>query len=84
MELVGLLIALLGFVIWLVILVLSIVVPLASLVFWIWMIIDCMKNEPSEDKDKLLWALVVILAYVVGAAIYFFVRRPQRIAQYGH
>lgn len=48
------------------------------LAFWIWMIVDCVKNEPSEGNDKVIWLLVIILAGGIGALIYFFVRRPQR------
>lgn len=52
-------------------------------IFWIWMIIDCATNEPSEGNDKVIWILVVILAGWIGAAIYYFVRRPERIKQFG-
>lgn len=47
-------------------------------VFWIWMLIDCATNEPSEGNDKLVWVLIILLTHVIGAAIYYFVRRPQR------
>ena len=58
-------------------------VALASTVFWIWMIIDCLTKEPSEGNDKIVWALVVILLGWIGAAIYFFARRPKRMATFG-
>lgn len=51
-------------------------------IFWIWMIIDCATNEPSEGNDKVVWILVVILAGWIGAAIYYFARRPERIRQF--
>lgn len=53
-------------------------------VFWIWMIIDCATNEPSEGNDKLVWILLIILTHIVGALIYYFVRRPQRKTALGH
>ena len=58
-------------------------VPLLALgllgtVFWIWMLIDCAMNEPSEGNDKLVWILVILFAHLLGALIYFFVRRPKR------
>ncbi|MBN2621627.1 PLDc N-terminal domain-containing protein [candidate division WOR-3 bacterium] len=52
-------------------------------IFWIWMIVDCATNEPSEGNDKVIWILVVILAGWIGGAIYYFVRRPERIKKFG-
>lgn len=52
-------------------------------VFWIWAIVDCASNEPSEGNDKIVWILVIVLTNWIGALIYYFVRRPQRIEQYG-
>jgi heme/copper-type cytochrome/quinol oxidase subunit 2 len=51
--------------------------------FWIWMIIDCATKEPSEGNDKLVWIVIIVFAHIVGALIYYFVRRPRRIAQLG-
>ena len=50
---------------------------------WIWMIVDCATNEPSEGNDKLVWMLVIVLTHWIGALIYLIARRPQRIAQHG-
>jgi len=52
-------------------------------VLWIWMIVDCATNEPSEGNDKLIWILVIVLAHGIGALIYLLARRPQRKAMYG-
>jgi hypothetical protein len=54
-----------------------------ALVFWIWMLVDCLTKEPPEGNDKLIWVLVIVLLSWVGALIYLFVRRPQRIKQFG-
>ena len=51
---------------------------LCALAFWIWMLVDCLKNEKSEGNDKIIWTLVIILTNWIGALIYFFVRRPER------
>ena len=59
------------------------VIGILGTIFWIWMIVDCATNEPSEGNDKLIWILVVILAGLIGAAIYYFVRRPERISKFG-
>ena len=51
--------------------------------FWIWMLIECVMKEPSEGNDRLVWVVIVVFTHFIGAAIYFFVRRPKRIAQHG-
>lgn len=58
-------------------------VGLLATIFWIWMLVDCATNEPSEGNDKIIWILVIVLAHGIGALIYFLARRPQRMARYG-
>jgi hypothetical protein len=58
-------------------------VAVLSTVFWIWMLIDCATKEPSTGNDKIVWIVILALTHWIGAAIYFFVRRPQRIAEMG-
>lgn len=52
-------------------------------VFWVLMIIECATKEPAEGNDKLVWILIILFTHWVGALTYYFVRRPQRIAQLG-
>lgn len=52
-------------------------------IFWIWMLIDCATKEPDEGNDKIVWILILIFTHVVGALIYFLVRRPQRLRDVG-
>jgi hypothetical protein len=56
---------------------------LASLAFWIWMLIDCATEEPDTGNAKICWLLIIVFAFVVGALIYYFVRRGQRYAEIG-
>ena len=56
---------------------------IAATVLWIWMLVDCLVNEPSEGNDKVVWVLVLIFTSWIGALIYLLVRRPKRIAEYG-
>jgi hypothetical protein len=59
-------------------------IAILGAIFWIWMIVDCATNEPSDQgNDKVIWILVVILAGWIGAAIYYFVRRPERTRKFG-
>jgi hypothetical protein len=60
-----------------------VIINIAGIAFWVWMIVDCATKEPSEGNDKIVWLLIVILTSWIGALIYYFVRRPQRIKQYG-
>jgi len=56
---------------------------IAFLAIWIWVLIDAVTNEPSEGNDKIMWILIIVLAGIVGALIYYLVRRPERIRKYG-
>ncbi len=56
---------------------------LAVFVFWVWMLYECVAKEPADYKDKVLWVLIIALTGVIGAAIYFFARRPKRIQELG-
>lgn len=58
-------------------------VAVLATVFWVWMLIDCATKEPSEGNDKVVWLLVILLTHIVGALIYYFVRRPQRMRAFG-
>ena len=50
-------------------------------IFWVWMLVDCATKEPDEGNSKVVWTIIIVLTHLVGAAIYFFVRRPQRRAE---
>jgi hypothetical protein len=52
-------------------------------IFWIWMLIDCATKEPSSGNDKLIWILIIVFTHLIGALIYFLVRRPKRIRELG-
>lgn len=56
---------------------------LAATAFWIWEIIEVATKETNEGNQKLIWLLIIIFVHVLGAVIYFFVRRPQRIKELG-
>lgn len=60
-----------------------ILLALAGSVFWIWMIIDCATNEPNTGNDKVVWIIIIIFTQIIGALIYYFVRRrPRRFAEW--
>ena len=55
------------------------VVSIGSMVLWIWALIDVLQKEVDEQNTKLIWVLVIVLAGWIGALIYLFVRRPERV-----
>jgi hypothetical protein len=58
----------------------GIVFGLCAFGFWIWMLVDVLKNERLQGNDKVVWVLVVVLLNWLGAAIYYFVERPKKHA----
>lgn len=61
----------------------SMALSLLLFVLWIWMLIDCVKYEPSTGNDKIIWVLVIVLLNGIGALLYYIIRRPERIKQTG-
>ncbi len=66
-------------------------IGIVGFIFWVWMIVDCLSRLPSDFKllfttqhkyEKWIWLAVVVLAFPVGAIVYFFIiRQPtQQIA----
>ena len=60
-----------------------VLIGLLGTVFWVWMLVDCLMNESSEGNDKIIWAVVILATHLLGAALYYFVRRPVRIEDLG-
>lgn len=58
-------------------------IGLALTAFWIWMVVEAATKEPAEEPNKIMWVLIVVLLSYIGAAVYYFVRRPERIQKYG-
>lgn len=50
---------------------------LAVFPFWIWMILDCISQE-TDPTNKIAWLLVILLVGIIGAPLYFFVRKLPR------
>jgi heme/copper-type cytochrome/quinol oxidase subunit 4 len=53
-------------------------VGLLALAFWIWMLVDCVKDSRLDTNEKAIWVVVIALTQVIGALIYFFLGRPRR------
>jgi len=52
-------------------------------IIWLWVLVDCITKEPSEGNDKIAWLLLIIFVPLIGALLYYFIRRPERIKAVG-
>ncbi len=59
----------------------ALVIGLASLVLWVWALVDAVRRPTSEwdaaAQNQLLWVVVIVVTGAIGALIYLFVARPQ-------
>lgn len=39
--------------------------------FWIWMIIDCIKRKFKNDGEKIIWIILIIFTFWIGAIAYY-------------
>ena len=51
---------------------------LLSLAFAIWMLVDCIKRDEAEFKDKTLWTVLLAVGLVTGyslvlSVVYYFI-----------
>jgi hypothetical protein len=54
-------------------------VGLAAFTFWVIMLAECAVREESNSLDKLIWVLVILATNIVGALIYYFAQRTNRL-----
>ena len=55
---------------------------IGGLIFWVYVLIDCLRNERRGSSEKVAWVLVQVFGGIVGSLIYFFYRRPRRRGQW--
>ena len=69
-----------GIVFFFIFMVLAIIaLSILAFIFWIFMIIDVAKRDFKKENDKILWILVIVLAGIIGALIYYFViKKPDK------
>ena len=54
------------------------ILGLPLLIFWLWMLVDCLKNQAMQGTDKIAWVLVIVFLNWLGALIYYFVVKRKR------
>lgn len=68
---------------WLLLFLLFVLLAPIGSIFWIWALVSCIRNESSADNTKVVWTLIIAVLHVLGALLYFLVRRPERIRELG-
>ena len=53
-------------------------VGVAAFVFWLWVLIDILRSE-FTGSNKIVWLLAVILLPLLGAVLYWFIGREQKV-----
>lgn len=53
----------------------KLVAGLIVLVFFIWMIIDCLQRKFKVEAEKWIWLVIMIVTVWVGALLYYVVIR---------
>jgi len=50
---------------------------LLFLAFWVWMLIDCLRNKRLSDNERIVWTLVIVFTHALGALIYLLAGRTR-------
>jgi Phospholipase_D-nuclease N-terminal len=48
-------------------------------VFWIWMLVEAIRNQGLSDGEKVGWVLAIVFLHALGALLYFFIGHPKRL-----
>lgn len=62
---------------------LALILAVGGTIFWIWMLVECLRYESSEGNTRIVWLLVILFLHLLGALLYFLIRRPQRRSELG-
>lgn len=60
-----------------------VLIALLYIVFWLWMFVDAIVNEPAGSTEKFAWPIIILIFGGLAAFIYNISRRKQRIKLYG-
>jgi hypothetical protein len=48
---------------------------IAAFVVWIWALVDAIQNPALDNTMRIVWVLVIIFTYIIGAIIYLVIAR---------
>ena len=54
-------------------------IGLAVFIFWLWALLDIVRSDFKDSATKIIWFILVFFLYFLGAAIYYFFGREQKI-----
>ncbi len=58
-------------------LLITLVIGVASVAFWLWMLIHAIGNKALSDGERIVWVLVIIFLPFLGSVLYFFIGKPK-------
>ena len=50
-------------------------IGLLTFIFWVWMLIDAIKNPRLDGTQRVIWVLVIFFLPCLGSIIYYFAGR---------
>lgn len=50
-----------------------IAIAIAAFVFWLLMLIDCVKRDFKGENDKVVWVLLMIFLHILASILYYFI-----------
>lgn len=53
----------------------SVILGLLALAFWLWALIDAIRNPALDSNMRIVWILVILLTNWIGALIYLLIGR---------
>ncbi|MDD2439862.1 MAG: PLD nuclease N-terminal domain-containing protein [Methanosarcinaceae archaeon] len=56
---------------------------LVSFLLWAWTLSDCLRKETDKKNTRLIWVLLIVFTYILGAFFYYLLRRPKRLKELG-
>jgi Phospholipase_D-nuclease N-terminal len=63
--------------------IMAVIIVLPTLL-WIWMLLDCIRNELPGSTEKIKWTVFLLLFGPFAAVVYHTGRRRVRIRENGH
>ncbi len=56
----------------------GLLIPLVTIVLWIYCLADVLKSTFREESDKIVWVLVIILVPLIGSILYLVIGRNRK------
>ncbi len=59
--------------------ILTFLIIIATVVFWIWSLVDCLKYKWKNPNNKIVWVLVILLSGVFGSLLYVLIAPKRKV-----